>query len=94
METVDSWLYNAAPVYQENNYLATVGTEDVTETEIATLVQWIGQLIAAELLRPHLAILRRCWRMRLAQGPDFLVPEDTLPVNERHCHVTRMCYAL
>lgn len=40
-KALDHWLYSSAPLYQENNYFAALGTKEMSAAEVADLVQWV-----------------------------------------------------
>ncbi|MCC7353125.1 MAG: hypothetical protein IT330_05145 [Anaerolineae bacterium] len=50
-EELDEWLYNRATVYKEDNYFLGIGTQQMSEAEVAQLEEW-AQGVYERLARP------------------------------------------
>lgn len=45
-EQLDTWLYNQAPVYQDNNYFSGQSSAEMSEAEVAELARWAKTVYA------------------------------------------------
>jgi hypothetical protein len=45
-EQFDTWLYNQAPVYQDNNYFSGQSSAEMSEAEAAELAEWAKTVYA------------------------------------------------